>query len=119
MQSPWFRARQARCTGAPSLLFEAVLSAATDGIVCLTGVSRPGLPVRVDAGGLNRELVLENNVVFGSVNANRRHYDLAQRALIKAEPDWLDRVITRKLPLTAFRDGFVKQPGDVKTVVLL
>lgn len=107
------------CTGAPSLLFQAVLAAAPVGVVCLTGVSTPGRTVKVDAGGLNRELVLENNVVFGSVNANRRHYEAAGEALAKADPDWLDRVLTRRLPLQSFRDGFIKQPGEVKTVVLL
>ncbi len=37
--------------------------------------------ITVDAGALNRDLVLENDVVFGSVNANRRHYEAAAEAL--------------------------------------
>ena len=47
------------------------------GVVCLTGVSPRGRSLTVDVGGLNRELVLENDVVFGSVNANLGHYRAA------------------------------------------
>lgn len=47
------------------------------GIVCLTGVSSDGHPLEVDAGAMNRAVVLENDVVIGSVNANRRHFTAA------------------------------------------
>lgn len=107
------------CTGSPDLLFEVAKAAAPNGIVCLAGVSPPGRPETVDAGGLNRELVLDNNVIFGSVNANRRHYEQAAEALVKADAGWLSGIITKRLPLASFRDAFVHRPGDVKTVVLL
>ena len=38
---------------------------------------------------LNRSMVLENQAVVGSVNANRRHYEAAADALVKADHDWL------------------------------
>jgi threonine dehydrogenase-like Zn-dependent dehydrogenase len=105
------------CTGASDLLFEAMAAAAPDGIVCLTGVSSGGHTVSVDPGSLNRQLVLENNVVFGSVNANRRHYVQAATALAKADPAWLDALITRRVPVEQFAVAFERQPGDVKTIV--
>ena len=55
------------------------------GIVCLTGVSSGGPARRSTSGALNRDLVLENNVVFGSVNANLRHYEAAAEALARAD----------------------------------
>ena len=58
---------------------------APDGIVCLAGVSSGGHKIKFDIGDLNREMVLENHVVFGSVNANRRHYRAAAEALAKAD----------------------------------
>ena len=67
--------------------------------MCLTGVSSGGRTIAVDAGGFNRELVLENNVVFGTVNANRPHYQAAAAALTRADAGWLDRLITRRVPL--------------------
>jgi glucose 1-dehydrogenase len=105
------------CTGAPQLLFGAIRAAAPDGIVCLTGVSSGGHVVSVDPGSLNREIVLENNVVFGSVNANRRHYEQAAAALAKADADWLARLITRKVPALELQSALVRQPDDIKTVI--
>lgn len=105
------------CTGAPPLLFDAIRAAAPDGIVCLAGVSSGGHKVTVDPGSLNRELVLENNVVFGSVNANRRHYEQAALALTRADPTWLAALITRRVPLADWERAVVRQPDDVKTVL--
>ncbi|MGH3934178.1 MAG: theronine dehydrogenase, partial [Pseudonocardiaceae bacterium] len=68
---------------------------------------------------LNRELVLENDAVVGSVNANLHHYDLAAAALARADLDWLDRMITRRVPLDRAADAFDPQPDDVKVVVTL
>ena len=42
-------------------------------------------PADIDADALNRELVLDNGVVFGTVNANRRHDHAAAAALAKAD----------------------------------
>ena len=51
------------------------------GIVCLTGVTELGKRVDLDIGGLNRVLVLDNSTIFGTVNANRLHYEMAAEAL--------------------------------------
>ncbi len=41
-------------------------------------------------------MVLENSVIFGSVNANRKHWEKAKEALLKADRKWLSRLISRK-----------------------
>ena len=105
------------CTGVGPLVFEVMRHTSPGGIVCLTGVSSGGRTVGVDAGSLNRELVLENDVVFGSVNANRRHYEAGAQALAQADPDWLERVITRRVPLDRWHEALVRQPGDVKPII--
>src|SRR5919197_5814742 len=86
-------------TGVGQLVFDVMQHTARNGIVCLTGVSPAGRQIDVDAGLLNRSMVLENDVVFGSVNANRRHYEQAAEALAKADGAWLERLITRRVPL--------------------
>jgi glucose 1-dehydrogenase len=83
-------------TGAGPVVFDAIANTAAYGIVCLTGVSSRGRRLTVDADATNRELVLENDVVIGSVNANLRHYTAAALALAAADRDWLDRLITRR-----------------------
>jgi glucose 1-dehydrogenase len=56
-------------------------------------------------------------VVFGSVNANRRHYQAAAAALAQADPRWLERLITRRVPLDRWPDALQRQPDDVKAVI--
>jgi glucose 1-dehydrogenase len=107
------------CTGVASVVLDAITRDANDGITCLTGVSNVGHSMRVDLGGLNREVVLRNDVVFGSVNANARHYRQAAQALADADRDWLTRLITRRVPLARFAEAFQPQPEDVKVVLEL
>ncbi|MER7167640.1 glucose 1-dehydrogenase [Micromonospora sp. NPDC000207] len=105
------------CTGAPVVVLDAMCKAAPTGIVCLTGVSTGGRTVDFDAGALNRTLVLENNVVFGSVNANRRHWDLAAEALARADQSWLASLITRRVPLDDYADAYRQGSDEIKAVL--
>lgn len=104
-------------TGAPEVVGAVLANTARYGITCLTGVSSPGREIRVDLSGLNRSLVLENDVVLGSVNANLRHYTLAADALAGADPAWLAGLVTRKVPLTEWRKAYEPHPDDVKVVL--
>jgi threonine dehydrogenase-like Zn-dependent dehydrogenase len=61
--------------------------------------------------------VLRNNVVIGSVNANKRHWYKAERALARADRDWLARLVTRRERPEAFRRALEREPDDVKVVV--
>ncbi|HZT64733.1 MAG TPA: glucose 1-dehydrogenase [Acidimicrobiales bacterium] len=105
------------CTGVGQLVFDVMDDVAPGGVVCLTGVSSGGRQLGVDAGSLNRTMVLENEAVVGSVNANRRHYQLGADALAAAERDWLSGLITRKVPLERWADALTRQPDDVKVVI--
>jgi threonine dehydrogenase-like Zn-dependent dehydrogenase len=105
------------CTGVGELVLDAVDRTGPDGIVCLAGVSSAGRRLTIDAGALNRELVLENEVVFGTVNANRRHYQAAATALANADQAWLERLITRRVPLDHWSDALQRRPDDVKAII--
>lgn len=105
------------CTGAPEVVLDVAQHTSASGIVCLAGVSSGGRSLAVDAGALNRQLVLENDVIFGSVNANRRHYQAAVSALCAADPDWLRRLITRREPLSRWAVALDRRPEDVKVVI--
>ena len=107
-------------TGVGQLVFDALAATGSYGIVCLTGLSSGGRTLGVDAGGLNREIVLENDAVVGSVNANLRHYEQAARALAAADTDWLHRLITTRIPLADAAGAFERPAGrDVKVVITL
>jgi threonine dehydrogenase-like Zn-dependent dehydrogenase len=106
-------------TGAAELVWAAMSKTAAYGITCLTGVSGVGHQINLDLGGTNRSIVLENDVVVGSVNANLRHYAAAAEALAKADNEWLRRLISRRVPLADYRQAFAAQPGDIKVVLSL
>ena len=94
------------CTGVPSVVLDVMHCGAPDSVACLTGVSSTGSTRPVDVGALNREAVLGNDVVFGSVNANRGHYEAAAAALARADRDWLGRLVTRRVPMASYREAF-------------
>jgi threonine dehydrogenase-like Zn-dependent dehydrogenase len=105
------------CTGVGSLVFDAMEHLAPGGVVCLTGVSSGGHSIGVDAGLLNRSMVLENEAVVGSVNANRRHYEAGAAALAKADAGWLGRLVSRRVPLESWSEALDRKPDDVKVVI--
>jgi threonine dehydrogenase-like Zn-dependent dehydrogenase len=105
------------CTGVGALVFDAMEHVGPGGVVCLTGVSSGGRTLDIDAGSLNRSMVLENEAVVGSVNANRRHYEAGAEALAKADRTWLQRLITRRVPLADWAKALERSPDDVKVVV--
>ena len=103
------------CTGAPELVGAVMGHTGPNGIVCLTGVTTAGRQML--SSGLARELVLENDTVFGTVNANRRHYEEAVRVLAETDHSWLERVVNRPVPLERWQEAYERQPDDVKTVL--
>jgi threonine dehydrogenase-like Zn-dependent dehydrogenase len=106
-------------TGVAGVVFDAMASTGAYGIVCLTGVSPAGRKISVDVGAANRDMVLENDVVIGSVNANLSHYAAAAAALEKADIGWLTRLITRRVPLARFAEALTAGRDDIKVVLEL
>jgi threonine dehydrogenase-like Zn-dependent dehydrogenase len=106
-------------TGVGTLVFEAMTATGSYGVVCLTGVSPRGRSLTIDAGTVNRELVLENDAVVGSVNANQRHYESAAQVLAAADHDWLESMITRRLSLEQFAAALEPAEDDIKVVLTL
>jgi threonine dehydrogenase-like Zn-dependent dehydrogenase len=107
------------CTGVGSVIFDLMAHSTPDRIACLVGVCSGGRSLRVDPASINNAMVLDNGVVFGSVNANRRHYEAAARALAEADKDWLGRLITRKVPIDRWHEALERRKGDVKAVITL
>lgn len=105
------------CTGATELVIEVIGHTAATGIVCLTGVTSPGRRLTIDVGAVTSDLVLENDVVFGTVNANRRHYEAAVESLSAADSAWLSGLITRRVAMADWDSAYERRPDDVKVVV--
>ncbi|HUZ12272.1 MAG TPA: glucose 1-dehydrogenase [Caulobacteraceae bacterium] len=107
------------CTGAAPVIAALATRLGHNGILCLAGISAPGAAVAFDMGGFDRTTVLQNDVIFGAVNANRGHYEAAARSLAQADRAWLQRLITRRVPLANWREAFEDRPDDVKVVLEL
>lgn len=105
------------CTGAPAVIRDVLGRTAPDGIVCLAGVTAPGHAFDFDIGRYNRSMVLNNEIVFGTVNANRKHYEMAADALARADRDWLARMITRRVSVERWAEALEPRPGDVKVII--
>ncbi|HVB06099.1 MAG TPA: glucose 1-dehydrogenase [Acidimicrobiales bacterium] len=105
------------CTGVPDLVLQSIAAAAIGGVVCLTGISPVGTSESADFGDIARQMVLGNTTVVGSVNANRDHYEAGAQALHAADPEWLGRLITRRVPIEHFDQALQRSPDDVKVVI--
>jgi hypothetical protein len=66
---------------------------------------------------LNKNMVLSNKVLFGSVNPGRAHYETAAKILGRTDPAWLGRLISRRVPAERWQEAIERQPDDVKVVL--
>ncbi len=61
--------------------------------------------------------MLKNNVIVGSVNANKRHWYRAGNLLARADRTWLRRLITRREKPENFTQALERKPDDIKVVI--
>jgi glucose 1-dehydrogenase len=105
------------CTGVGQVIADSIRVVAAGGVVCLTGVGRGGRTVGLPTADVAAQVVLRNNVVVGSVNANKRHWYKASEALARADRSWLARLLTRRERPQDFAHALERRPEDIKTVV--
>jgi threonine dehydrogenase-like Zn-dependent dehydrogenase len=104
------------CTGVGQVIADAVSRVAAGGIVCLTGVGTGGRTTGLVADTA-AAMVLGNNAVVGSVNANKRHWYKAGGALERADAAWLSQLVTRCERPRDFMQALTRQPDDIKVVI--
>jgi threonine dehydrogenase-like Zn-dependent dehydrogenase len=104
------------CTGVGSVIGESIQKVGAGGVVCLTGVGAGGIASRAVAD-VAAAAVLKNNVVVGSVNANKRHWYKASDRLGRLDRAWLGRLITRYEKPENFKEALERKPDDIKIVI--
>ncbi|MFI5338877.1 MAG: glucose 1-dehydrogenase [Candidatus Methylomirabilales bacterium] len=108
-------------TGVAALEFNLLDALAPDGIYVLTGIPGGDRPLEVPGAELLRRVVLGNQVMVGSVNAARDHFQMAVNDLAHAHLRWADRVeqlITHRHPYTDFDVALRQHPTDeIKSVI--
>ncbi len=79
------------------------------GVACLLGIDGRPQAVTIDGPVLGLDAVLENRVLFGSVNAHRQDWLAAVDSLDRARerwPDALEAFVGRRVPLDRFAEAF-------------
>ena len=108
-------------SGAPRLAFNLLDALALNGVYVLTGIPSGHCVARLPACDLVRDMVLDNQVLIGSVNAARGHFQLAVDDLFQAHRRWnghVDRLIThRYAPADAPAALREHPPDEIKAVV--
>lgn len=105
------------CTGVGQVITDAITKVGAGGILCLTGVGSGGRTTGLATADVATEMVLRNNVIIGSVNANKRHWYKAGEVLSRADRSWLSRLITRREAPEQFMSALNRSPDDIKVVV--
>jgi threonine dehydrogenase-like Zn-dependent dehydrogenase len=103
--------------GDAELMADALGLLRRSGVACLLGLDGREQKVQLDGRVLGTDTVLENRVLFGSVNANRRDWLAGVAALDHADHDVLGRLVTLRVPLDRFADAFAHRGGKATLVV--
>ena len=105
------------CTGVGQVIAEAMFAIGASGVVCLAGVGHGGAVPKIATANVAASAVLKNNVIIGSVNANKRHWYKAGEALARADRSWLGRLITRREQPENFALALARNSEDIKVVI--
>ena len=105
------------CTGVGQVIADSIRAMGPGGILCLTGVGTGGQTVGPATADVAAAAVLKNNVVVGSVNANKRHWYKAGEALARADRAWLSRLISRREQPKDLAKALERRPEDIKVVL--
>ncbi len=106
------------CTGVGTVIADAIQKIGANGIVCLTGIGHGGKAISSAAvADVATSAVLNNNVIVGSVNANKRHWYKAAQFLARADRSWLARLITRIEKPENFAKALQRGPDDIKVII--
>jgi threonine dehydrogenase-like Zn-dependent dehydrogenase len=108
-------------TGVAALEFNLLDALGKNGVYVLTGIPGGDRPLQLDGAELIRRLVLGNQVMIGSVNASRDHFQMAVDDLVRARLTWGDHVaqlISHHRPYMEFQDALTSHEADEIKVVL-
>jgi threonine dehydrogenase-like Zn-dependent dehydrogenase len=108
-------------SGIAELEFNLLDALALNGVYVLTGIPGGDRPLQIPGAELVRQLVLDNQVMLGSVNAARGHFQMAADDLAQAHLRWgglIGGLITNRYPFDQFA-GLMEQhqPDAIKQVI--
>jgi threonine dehydrogenase-like Zn-dependent dehydrogenase len=108
-------------TGIASLEFDLIDALAINGVYAVAGIPSGDRSLNIDGAEFMRRLVLRNQVIVGSVNASRDHFQLAVNDLLHAQTRWHEHVaelITQQHSYMEFETALQHHgPDEIKVVL--
>ena len=106
--------------GVAKVSFDVMMQLGSNGVFAFTGIPSPGGEISVAANDLMRNLVLKNQVIVGTVNADKSAFQNAIKDLGEFKRRWpqaLDGVISKRHSPENYEELLVGKPGGIKHVV--
>ena len=107
-------------TGAASVAFDGMQILGPNGVLCLLSLTGGSKTANQPIDRINQQLVLGNQIVFGSVNANQRHFAMGLNDFSVIEKKWpgvLKQLITARLPWAQYHKWFGQRGSGIKTTL--
>lgn len=106
-------------SGASELALSLLPVGARNGVYMFTGIPRGESQVCMDGDLLVRQIVRTNQIIIGSINSNRSHFELALEDMVHMDKRFnhiLDRVITHMYPLKDYKEALAPNPDSLKVI---
>jgi threonine dehydrogenase-like Zn-dependent dehydrogenase len=107
-------------TGSARVVFDAMEILGPNGVLCLLSVTGGSGMNEEPIERINQLLVLGNQVVFGSVNANPRHFAKGVEDFVTVEKHWpgvLTRLLTNPIPWQNYKAWFSERGTGIKSTL--
>jgi threonine dehydrogenase-like Zn-dependent dehydrogenase len=106
--------------GVAQVSFDVMMHLGMNGVFCFTGIPEPDGQITLSGNQLMRNLVLKNQVVFGTVNADRGSFVNAIADLLEIKRRWpeaLKGVISARHTPEEYEELLIGKPGGIKHVI--
>ncbi len=88
-------------TGSSRVAFQSMEILAKNGVLILTSITGGKNTLDIPADAINLDFVLNNKVMFGTVNAHREYFEMGAKDFAHSEaqyPGWLEKLLTNPIP---------------------
>ena len=106
--------------GISPVAFDALSILGVNGVYIFTGIPAPGDPIPVDANQMMRDVVLKNQAIIGTVNADDASFKAAISDLSYFKQHWpeaIEAVITKRFPMDDCRELLLDRATGIKNVI--
>ncbi len=109
-------------TGAAQISFQMMEVLGTNGVFVFTGIPGRKNPIEIDADRIMRNLVLKNQIVYGTVNAGPQAFEAAINDLgtfMQRWPEAVRALITGRYPIEKAPELLLAPPNGLKNIITL